>query len=149
MSHPLFGGQYLFDETSGRFINQKHRRVAEVVNEYDPELELAWIPPESRDEGDVFPYVVIHNHPNGDRQAVAYFTEDEIDERVIEHLFENDFRKHNPQDLFDKMEAHNLAVKLLEQKTIQEKYDAELDVVVSALKSGKHWYKHGGRKIVM
>jgi hypothetical protein len=144
--NPLLGDKYKYDEQTGRFVNQLHKRVASVINNYDPELYLVWIEPADREEGDGRPYAIIHQHPDGSCQFLSYWREDQVDERLLEWCFENDFRKHRPNDIFDRMMAKNDAIKLLEEERIQEAHDERMDVVVSMMKSHLHTYKHGKRK---
>lgn len=145
MSHPLLGNNYRYNEDAGRFINEKHERIAAIIRDYDPELELAWIPPEHRDATDTQPFCIIHNQPDGKRQPISFWREDQIDERILEHIFENDFKKHNPQDIFDRMEAQKLAQQLLREKQIEEEAAERWEFGKSLLKSPLHSYKHNGK----
>jgi hypothetical protein len=144
--NPLLGDNYRYDEGSGRFINETHRRIGEVIAEYDPELRLVWIDPQDRVDADDKPFAIVHFHPDGQTQFISFWREDQVDERLIEHLFENDFRKHHPKEIFDRMEARRDAEKLLEEKRIQEKYDEKLDMFLSLIKSPLHTFKHDSRK---
>lgn len=145
MSHPILGANYFFHEDSGRFINGNHERIARILNEYDPELELGWIPPDKRDPSDEKPYCVIHNNPNGTRQAISFWREDEIDERILEWAFENDFRKHSPDEIFNRFQARNLALDLKRQKEIEDEAAERWEFGKSLLKSPLHAYRHDGR----
>ena len=37
-----------WNEESGALLSAEHQRIARVIHDYDPTLELAWIPPEAR-----------------------------------------------------------------------------------------------------
>lgn len=145
MSHPILGSNYFYHEDYGGFVNGNHERIARILHEYDPELELGWVPPDKRDPGEEKPFCVIHNHPNGSRQAVSFWREDEIDERILEWAFENDFRKHSPDAIFNRMEARNLAAKLKRQKEIEDETAEKWEFGKSLLKSPLHTYRHGGK----
>lgn len=145
MSHPLLGNNYRYNEEAGRFVNAKHERIATIIHEYDPRLALAWIPPESRDETDAFPYVIIYSDANGDQQAVFYLTEAELDERVLERLFLNDFAKHSPDDLWAKMQAKQMAQQLLEAKQQEDEQAEKWEFGEWALKTRLNTFKHNGK----
>lgn len=144
--HPLLGNQYRFDEESGRFINAEHMRIAEIIHDYDPRLELAWIPPDQRDPVDVFPYVVIYNHPDGSRQAVFYLTEAELDHRVIARLFRNDTQRRGSETVWEEMQAEQLALDLLRKKKEQDELAEKWEFGIWALKTEKNQFKHNGKK---
>jgi hypothetical protein len=145
MSHPLFGSQYRYNEEAGRFVNANHERIATIIHEYDPRLALAWIPPESRDPVDVFPYVVIYEHDDGSQQAVFYLTEEELDERVLARLFMNDFNKHDPDALWNQMQANQMAAQLVEQKKIEDEAAEKWEFGKWALQTRKNTFKHNGK----
>lgn len=145
-TNPITGDEYHFNKDRDGYINSKHERIARIINEYDPCLQLVWIPPENRDEVDTFPYAIVSNDPNGSRRALSFWTENEIDERLIEWLFLNDFTKHSPIEMFDAIQSHNMAVKLLEEKAIEDKYEEKKEFMKFLLKSPLHTVKHEGRK---
>jgi len=143
--NPLLGDKYKYDEQTGRFVNQLHKRIATAIYEYDPELRLVWIDPQDRVEGDGRPFAIVHLHEDGSVQFLSYWREDQIDERLLEWCFENDFRKHHPNDIFDKMMARNDAVKLAEETKRKMERDEQMDVLASMMKSRLHVYRHGKR----
>lgn len=144
MSHPLLGSTYHYHADAGRFINEKHERIAAVIRDYDPELELAWIPPENRDSTDTQPFCILHNNPNGTRVPVSFWREDQIDERLVEWCFENDFKKHNPDDIFDRVQAQNLAQRLVQRKKYEEEAAERWEFGEFRLKTPLHSFKHNG-----
>lgn len=137
MNHPILGSTYQYHADAGRFINEKHERIAAVIRDYDPELELAWIPPENRDDSDTKPFCIIHNSPDGSRVPVSFWREDQIDERLIEWCFENDFKKHSPDAIFNRLEARNLAKKLMETKSYQAEDEARKEWARWVLETNK------------
>lgn len=144
--NPLLGDKYKYDEQTGRFVNQLHKRIATAIYEYDPELRLTWIDPEDREQGDGRPYAIVHLHEDGSVQFLSYWREDQIDERLLEWCFENDFRKHHPNDIFNKMEARNDAIKLANQAQAQMESDEKWDFLSTMMKSHLHTYNHKGRR---
>lgn len=146
MSHPILGDNYRYHREYGGFINAKHERIARIISEYDPELELGWIPPANRDGNDTQPFAIIHNHPNGTRQAISFWREDEIDERLLEWVFMNDFKKHSPDDVWNRMKASELAKELVEKKKIDDETQEQLEFAYFLEKTPLHTVKHEGRR---
>lgn len=140
MSHPLLGDQYNYHKDSGYFISERHERIARIVHDYDPEIELGWIPPDKRDADDTQPFCLIHNHPNGTRQVISYWREDQVDERILEWLFENDFKKHRPEDIYNRMQAKNLARELYEAQVREDEHRQRVDRARHILRSPLHKY---------
>jgi hypothetical protein len=145
MSHPLFGSNYRYNEEAGRFVNAKHERLATIIHEYDPRLALAWIPPESRDPVDVFPYCVVYFNDDGSDQIVFYLTEAELDERVLERIIANDFNRQSPADVWRRMEAHNLAVDLMKSKEEEDEQAEKWEFGKWALRTRLNTFKHDGK----
>jgi hypothetical protein len=145
--HPIFGGDYRAT-TDGQWVNAMHQRVATMVTEYDPEIFLAWIPPADRQPGDeVFAYMLVHEHPDGSQYVMSYWSEDELNpDAVMSWVWENDFRKHHPNDIFNKVQASALAQQLYDAKVTEEEAAEKWEFAQSVLKSRLHTYKHKGKK---
>lgn len=124
----------------GYFISEEHRRIAEIVNDYDQDLYLLFIPPAKREPGDK-PYAVMHQ-PEGKAPYIASFF-DECDERILEHLFLNDTRRH---DIMAQLEARELAQQIVNEKRKAEEAEAKADIARSMWKSPLHRYRHNGKK---
>lgn len=145
MDHPLLGPGYNFHADTGGWINANYERVARFIKDYDEELELGWIPPDKREQGDI-PYCIIHNHPNGTRQAVSFWHEAQLNiETIAVWLMENDFARTNPNEIFDRMVATQLAKELADAKVIEDEAEEAWDWGKSLLRSPKFWYKHNGK----
>ena len=95
----------------GHMLSAEHLRIAQVIHDYDERLELAYIPPEARSEREEFPYAVIFNNPNGNRELVMKLRENEVDHRVIARLWAADNQNGN---VLDRIEAEEDARKALE-----------------------------------
>lgn len=123
----------------GYFVSERHARIAEIIQDYDPSLELAWIPPDKREPGDA-PFAVIHR-PLGQPDYVVCYSDDP-DERLLARIFEGDKKNGN---VLDQIEAHNAAVKAMELKKQMEEAEERADLTSSILK-GKYYYQHNGVK---
>lgn len=138
----LLGDQYHYNDKAGKFVHAKHERLAEIVSDYDPDLDLVFIktqvPPEPQ-------YAVIHWVGNDEYFVVSWWHEHELDDRILISLFENDFRKHNPNQIFDQMLARQTAQKLMEQKEDQDEIAANWEFGKWALQTRLNTFKHNGK----
>ena len=120
-------------------VSETHRRVAEIIQDYDPYLELHWIPPGSRGPLDSKPWAVVHRPP-GKPAYYVLFAED-ADERLLARLFSADNRDKNVLAEMDKMNDAVQALKL--KKEMEERQDSH-DLAASILRSRKIHYRHNG-----
>lgn len=124
----------------GTFVSQNHLHIAEIINDYDPTLSLAWIPADKREPGDA-PFAVVHR-PLGGPEYVVFYA-DQCDERILERLWRNDITKTN---VLSDLESHNAALEAVKLKKEMEEAAERQDLVASIVKSKKNTYKHDGVK---
>lgn len=140
-----FGTDHIYDSAVGHFISQKHRRIAEIINEYEPSLSLAWIPPDDRTEDERFPFAVVQSRPGQEDYIVMLLREDELDERVLARLWTIDASKNDPMARLNALEA---ARKAIEYKEELERREEMHDRAKSIFHSPLHTYRlGGGRKV--
>lgn len=128
----------------GRFVSEKHQYVASIIQDYNPELRLAWIPPESRTEAAdrEYPFAVMH-HPRDKQPYVAMLVkENEVDARLLERVFLMDQTK---VDVKKRVLAQNAAARALEEYENAAKLEEMAEFHAALLKSPLHTYKHDGR----
>jgi hypothetical protein len=125
----------------GRWVSENHARIAEIIKDYDSELELAYIPPDKREPGDV-PFAVVHR-PMG-KPAYVVFTSDSCDERLLTRLFAADGAKQG--NILTNLDAHNAAVEVIRTKERMDEIEERDDLVHSIVKSPLNTYKHNGIK---
>jgi|SRR5690242_20293218 len=143
MLNPLLGVE--FDITpDGHLVNANHALVAELVHDYNPGLEVCWIPPDKREPGDK-PYAIVHNMPDGSRYPVFFLDEDEMDHRVIARLAMGDMSKAANTDILKWMEAEDTARQALARRKELDAMEEARDVASHILKSGKARYRHNGK----
>lgn len=126
----------------GYFISEKHQRIAEIINDYDPGLQLVWIPPDKRlpeDEGKEF--AVLHTNNNGFKYIVYYVRQDEVDERLLARLWSDDNVNGNVLSRLDALDAANRAVQMKEQ---MEAMEERHDIAKHILNSPRARYRHDG-----
>lgn len=131
---------------NGMFINAKISRVVELIREYDPRLDVMWIPPNQRGADD--PAFAIVERLGDGRTVVAFYvqSEQEFDERVLERILLGDNTKHDVQA---RVEAQNLAARAVAEARRREEVAAYADFARSVITSRKHTYSHDGRKFAI
>ena len=106
----------IFDPTSGRALSAEATRIAQVIHDYDPDLELAWIPPENRELNEQYPYAVIHRPQDAPAYIVMRIRETELDHRIIARLWGSDSKNGNVLDKIETEEAAMRALELLKKE---------------------------------
>lgn len=136
---------YTLDPTTGQVISDKHRRVAELIQEFNPSLRLVYIPYRDRTAEDTHPYAVVHAPPGGKEYVVLSCREDEVDARLLAKLWTADQTNVDVEDYLRKV---NAAADLLEKKRIIELKEEARDKAATILRSRLHTYRlGGGRKV--
>jgi len=128
----------------GHWVNEKFARISEIINDFDHRLQLVWIPPENRTAFDVKPYGILHTADNGAQKMVMLIKEEDLDERILAHLFLNDTERH---DVIARLEAEELAQQVMRNKEKMEEAEARRDFIETVVKSPLHSFKHKGRII--
>lgn len=136
-----FSGAYLLDAESGSALSVKHQRIADIISDYDPSLELAWIPPRDRTAFDKEPFAIVHNMSNGNRYVVMTVPEDEVDERLVAKLFMINNVNGN---VLDRVEALDAAARVVKLKEKMERDEEARELAHSVLRSQKSVYRHNG-----
>lgn len=128
----------------GSWVNEKTARIAELISEYDPRLELRWVRPDQRRPGEP-EFAIVEKSPNG-QEYVAFLIQDEsfVDERLLGRIYAADNKHQNVGDL---AEANNRAVRAYEKKKREEETAEQTDLAFSMLRSPLHTYRHNGKKI--
>lgn len=123
----------------GHFISEKQRRISEILKDYDPYLELQWIPVEDRDPNDKYSFRVVDTSP-GHPPFIVTFAH-ECDERLLAKIIQIDNKHGNVLNFLD---AHNAAVELYEKKKLKEQRMEAHQLAYDILRSPKYHYRHGG-----
>jgi hypothetical protein len=133
---------YIYDQESGHLLSAEHLRIAEILKDYNPQLDLVWIPPEDRlpeDRGMTF--AVRCTPENGKPYLLFQLREDEVDHRVLERVFERDGSK---GDFLTVLERREAALKLVEMKRQMDEAEERQAFVASVYGSRKSVYRHNG-----
>lgn len=127
----------------GSWINSNIARIVEIINDYDPELEVRWIPRDKRSpEDDVFQ--IVDKRIN----KVAFSVKDEksFNITVLDRIFQADMSKTfgRPLTRLEQLDTHNNAVKLLDQKRRIDEAEEKRDLVAHIVGSPLNAYSHNG-----
>lgn len=129
----------------GHFVSEKVAYISEIITDFNPHLQLVWIPPENRTEDDTAPpFAIMDMSPGREPYIVFTIKEEELDERVLARLFQGDNTKH---DVLAEIEAEERAAKILDLKRRMEAAEERQDFIKTVVGSGKHSFKHNGRII--
>lgn len=118
----------------------KAQRIAEIIQDFDPTLELRWIPPENRTAFDNKPFAIWQVAPGFPPYIVMSLSEDELDHRVLASLFNASNKNGN---ILDKIEAEEAAKQVLRMKERMEIEEELRQFSVWALRQDKT-VKHNG-----
>ncbi len=117
----------------GQMLSAEALRIAEIIHDYDPRLELAWVPPNVRTANEEHPYAVIYNDPNGKRDVVMRLRETELDHRVLARLWETDTAKGS--NILSSIEAEEAARQAIELKKQQEDLEEKRELAAWMVKA--------------
>lgn len=129
--------------SDGSWVSEKVNRIIELVREYDPRLDVAWIPRDKRAASD--PAFAILEHTADGRQHVVFYVQDEsgMDGSVLERLYQTDAQKQG--NLLSVIDARNAAVKAIAKKKYEDEMAERHDIAASIIRSPKARYRHNGK----
>lgn len=128
----------------GQWVDENFERLARVVQDYDPQFELRWIPPGQRDTNleRLNPYVIVDIITNS---PVMFASGSETATGILERLFSMDNSK---GDVVARMDAHNAAVQAMEMKKKLDLADERKEYVQFLIGTKKNYIQLGkGRKV--
>lgn len=138
MSDRVLDGNFYFP-VDGHFVSEKQVRINEILREYDPSLQLQWIPPNKRSSQDLAFRVVCFPK---NRPPYLVCTAEEADERLLARVFEAD--QANSPNKLNFIDNYNAARELMIAKQAEEQRMEDHQLAASILRSNKSSYKHGG-----
>lgn len=128
----------------GSFVSAKVSRVVEAIRDYDPNLDVRWMPPSHRGPDDNA-FMIVHTMPDGSAHVVMYVkNEEDMDERVLGRIYAADKQGNAVMNEIDAMDR---AAKELKDRRFRESMEEAADLSRSMLRSGLHTFNHNGRKI--
>lgn len=121
-------------------LPQRVERIAEIIQDFDPDLRLEWIPPEDRTVFDGKPFRIVHDPGHVPQYVVISLSEDEVDHRVLASLFRS---RMDDRNLNAELEAHDAALKAIKLREQLDQQEEEKKFAVWALRQNKR-VKHNG-----
>lgn len=127
-------GHIYFPTNDGKaWVSEKQRRINEILQDYDPKLQLQWIPPGRRNEKDE-PFRVVCFPPNGHPYLVC--TALEADERLLATVFQAD-QKRKDGNLLQWLDNYNSAKEIYNAKVNHERRQEQREIAVAAIRNDK------------
>lgn len=131
----LVNGNFYFP-VDGHFVSQRQVQINEILRDYDPTLQLQFIPPGERSERDLAFRVVAF--PPGRAPYAVCFASD-ADERLLARVFEAD-QSHGPNRLTF-LENYERARELVKAKEAMEERQEDHAIAQAVLRNNKSSYK--------
>lgn len=121
---------------SGHFVSEKWARLNEILQDYDPYLELHWIPTDKRAVGNEAPYRIIHNPPNNPAYVVTHAKETDDPVTIFASIIGGDNWKNN---VLAKLEAQNAAQEIFDKKKQLDELEESADLAHYLLVRGGNY----------
>lgn len=125
----------------GRWVNDGFARLAEVVQDYDHNLELRWIPPELRTREDRKPYCVWDKLSN---TPVLFANELDTPDSILARLLGADSLHGS---IIDKLDANNSAATIMRAKERADLMEEAADEAEFLMRSPLNMVRHKGMKL--
>lgn len=129
---------YLLGDTGA--LSQEHLRIAQILADYDPDLELCYIPAADLQPGED-PFALFHTH-NGFRYLVMTIPAKDMNQSLIAKVFSSAVAEN---DVLGKIEANDAAMRAMELAAEMERREERREFMGSVLRSPKSTYKHAGK----
>lgn len=131
---------------NGHFVNSRVQKVCNAIQDYEPELDVMFIPPHMRREGQAA-YRIIHR-PVGAPPYILFTVrrDEDFDERILQRIIMND-QRHGKQTMSE-LEAYDAAQKLVQNREWMDKMGEANDIAKHVLKSHLNTYKVDDKTII-
>lgn len=123
----------------GQFVSEKMERLARIIQDYDHNLQLRWIPADKRTRDDKAPYQIVDT-TGGNEYIVFHFTELDSPEDVLARLFMGDNQQGN---VLTRLEAQETANKLMQLKKKDDELAEVMDQAAFMFGTPLHYIKMG------
>jgi hypothetical protein len=144
----LLNSDNIYDAESGHFFSAAHQKLAELVNLYNPELFVVWIPGPERVKNGPKPYGIAQMKPGQEPYVFMLMSEIEMNDptRIMQMIIASDGGKGADATKFLSAEAD--ARELIKQKNILAEREEMHDRAKSAFRTPLHTYRLGGGKVI-
>lgn len=123
----------------GQFVSAKVERVVLAIKDYEPRLEVRWVPPGARKEGQAA-FQVVYKEDGLPEYTLFYVQKDEdFDERVLQRIIVNDQR--NGAVKWDEFAAWEKSNELVAQQEYLDKMEEANDIAAHILRTNLNTYR--------
>ena len=123
----------------GHLVSAKAQRVVHAIKDYCYEIEVKWIPPAQRKEGEAA-FAIIHDAPGNAPYVMFYVVDDaDFDERVLHRIIRNDQR--NGKAVLGELEAWEEAQKRIKHQEYLDQMEEAADIAAHILRTPLNTYK--------
>lgn len=137
MNSPDLANAHVF--VDGELVSREVQRIVEAIRDYEPELEVKWIPPSARKEGDAA-FAIVHNPRNQAPYVMFYVQKDEdFNEKVLQKIIFNDQR--NGKHQWDEFSSWEETQRLLNKQKWLDQMEEINDISAHILKTNLNTYK--------
>jgi hypothetical protein len=128
------------EHIDGSLVSAKISRVVEAIRDYDPSIDVEWVPHGARGPRDAA-FRLVHR-PMGGKPYIMFYvqTEEEFDERVLKRIYANDQAKGGGTTLSE-FEAHSKAQRELERRKNEDSVAEANDIAWHVFKSKLNTYR--------
>jgi len=128
----------------GVFVSEKIERIVLAIKDYEPRLEVKWLPPQAREDkqtGVTLPaFEIIYHAEDGLSQTLFYVKdEEEFDERVLARIVYNDQRKSSTS--WTELTAWEETRKLIAKQAYLDEMEEAQDLAEHIIKTHLNTYK--------
>lgn len=150
-----YTGARVWNSDLGEFINEDHRRFAEILRDLKPTYSLEYIPVSAREtaEDREKPWRIIDSPDGLQRYVVRYMSEAEMlnPTAILSWLLAGDIVRHGAENVLRRIESEENARKLMELKRQEDELEDRIEYasfLVSGGRDKKHTINLGeGRKL--
>lgn len=137
-----------WDSGQGAFISSRHQRLAELLQQYNRNFSVVWVPPKDRDETVRFPFAILDSTPGIKPYVMRYLTEEQMQDpgEILAWIFEGDLSKHRPVDVLERLDLRERAERLLVAKKHEEVLAEERDKLDFLARTPLHSFTIGKKK---
>lgn len=136
---------YHADPESGYFLSDKHRHIAEILKDYNPDLSLVWIPNDKRTAADAGKEFAVMHRRAGKDYVVFYIDKNQLDERVLHRVIESDMSRN---DILSRLQVQETVAEMMRLKQQEEISAERRDKVATILRSPLHTFRAESGRII-
>lgn len=136
----------VYDRDQDLWVSAEFQRIAELINEFDPDLYLVFIPERDRDpNSDIKPFAIVHAKPGTEAYPIMSFDESRMNEQLLRDLF---LIRRDTANLADILEAQDHAHQIVLSKEWKERRAEAAERAAFMFRTPLHTINMGGGKKV-